>query len=133
MRLAVSIAVPEGASIFSSWWSSMISAVSKYGAASSAKRIISTAPIAKLGTMTAFAPEASNAMRTFSMSSALNPVVPTTACTSFFAHHARFSRAASITVKSTATSAPAAASASAVRATWIAPPRTPSCRRSIPA
>ena len=54
IRSAVAIAVPEGASIFSSWCSSMISAVSKYGAASSAKRIISTALIAKLGTMTAF-------------------------------------------------------------------------------
>ena len=55
MRCAVSIAVPDGASIFWSWWSSMISAVSKNGAASSAKRIISTAPIAKFGAMTAFA------------------------------------------------------------------------------
>ena len=48
------MAVPDGASIFWSWWSSMISAVSKYGAASSANRIISTAPIAKLGAITAF-------------------------------------------------------------------------------
>ena len=46
--------MPEGASIFLSWWSSMISAVSKYGAASSAKRIISTAPMAKFGAMTQF-------------------------------------------------------------------------------
>jgi hypothetical protein len=29
MRCTVSIAVPDGASTFSSWWSSMISAVSK--------------------------------------------------------------------------------------------------------
>ena len=49
IRSAVSIAVPDGASIFWSWCSSMISAVSKYGAASSANRIISTAPIAKFG------------------------------------------------------------------------------------
>ena len=54
MRSAVSIAVPDGASIFWSWWSSTISAVSKYGAASSAKRIISTAPMAKLGAITQF-------------------------------------------------------------------------------
>ena len=45
-------AVPDGASILWSWCSSMISAVSKYGAASSAKRIISTAPMAKLGAIT---------------------------------------------------------------------------------
>ena len=51
MRSAVSIAVPDGASTFWSWCSSTISAVSKYGAASSAKRIISTAPMAKLGAM----------------------------------------------------------------------------------
>ena len=49
MRSAVCIAVPDGASIFWSWWSSMTSAVSKYGAASSAKRTISTAPMAKFG------------------------------------------------------------------------------------
>ncbi len=128
----MSIAVPDGASIFASWCSSMISTVSKYGAANSAKRIMSTALIAKFGTMTAFASDASKATRTFSTSSALKPLVPTTACTPFFAHHARFSRAASITVKSTATSAPAADNASAVRATWIAPPRMPSCRTSIP-
>ena len=45
----VIIAVPDGASIFWSWCSSMISAVSNNGAASSAKRIMSTAPMAKLG------------------------------------------------------------------------------------
>ena len=52
MRSTVSIAVPEGASTFWSWCSSMISAVSKNGAASSAKRIISTAPMAKFGATT---------------------------------------------------------------------------------
>ena len=55
MRCAVSIAVPDGASIFWSWWNSMISTLSKYGAASSAKRIIRIAPIAKFGAITAFA------------------------------------------------------------------------------
>ena len=59
IRSAVCIAVPDGASIFWSWWSSMTSAVSKYGAASSAKRIISTAPIAKFGAITALALDAS--------------------------------------------------------------------------
>ena len=49
MRRAVIIAVPDGASALASWCSSMTSAVSKYGAASSAKRIISTAPMAKFG------------------------------------------------------------------------------------
>ena len=52
MRLAVNRAVPEGASTLASWCSSMISAVSNHGAASSAKRIISTAPMAKLGATT---------------------------------------------------------------------------------
>ena len=51
IRSAVRIAVPDGASILASWWSSMISTVSNHGAASSAKRIISTAPMAKLAAM----------------------------------------------------------------------------------
>ena len=63
MRSAVSIAVPDGASIFWSWWSSMISAVSKYGAASSAKRIISTAPMAKLGAIDRVGVDASKRSR----------------------------------------------------------------------
>ena len=45
----MSIAVPDGASTFPPWCNSMISADSKYGAAISAKCIISTAPIAKFG------------------------------------------------------------------------------------
>ena len=49
MRCTVIMAVPDGASILASWCSSITSAVSKYGAASSAKRIISTAPMAKFG------------------------------------------------------------------------------------
>ena len=52
MRWAVAIAVPDGESTFCSWCSSMISAVSKYGAASSAKRIIKMAPMAKFGAIT---------------------------------------------------------------------------------
>jgi hypothetical protein len=49
MRAAVAFAVPEGASRFVAWWSSTISASGRYRAASSANRIISTAPTAKFG------------------------------------------------------------------------------------
>ena len=49
MRSSVSMAVPLGASSFSSWCSSMISADSNHGAAISAKRIIKIAPMAKFG------------------------------------------------------------------------------------
>jgi hypothetical protein len=49
MRSAVSFAVPDGLSTLSAWCSSTISARSKNRAASAAKRIISTAPIAKFG------------------------------------------------------------------------------------
>ena len=41
--------MPLGASSLRSWWSSTISAFAMWRAASAAKRIISTAPIAKLG------------------------------------------------------------------------------------
>ena len=63
MRCAVRIAVPDGASILWSWWSSMISDVSKYGAAISAKRIIRIAPIAKFGAITALASDRSKRSR----------------------------------------------------------------------
>ena len=49
MRAAVARAVPDGASRFVSWCSSTISARGSTRDASSAKRIISTAPSAKLG------------------------------------------------------------------------------------
>src|SRR5581483_6275043 len=49
MRSAVSLAVPDGASSFAAWCSSTISARSMTRDASSANRIISTAPSAKLG------------------------------------------------------------------------------------
>ena len=49
MRAAVAFAVPEGASRFASEWSSTISARGNILAASSANRIISTAPRAKFG------------------------------------------------------------------------------------
>ena len=77
IRSAVASEVPEGASTFWSWCSSMISADSKNGAASSAKRIISTAPMAKFGATRQF--ERVNAPRSASRSAAARPVVPTTA------------------------------------------------------
>ena len=92
----------------SSWCSSMISALSKYGAANSANRIISTALIAKLEAMMQLLPL--NSSRKPAMSSSLKPVVPTTACTPCIASHGRVTRAASATVKSTTTSQPASAS-----------------------
>ncbi len=110
MRCAVSAAVPDGASIFWLWCSSMISAVSKNGAAISANRIMSTAPTAKFGTIAAFAVDASNNSANSASSASVKPVVPTTACTPWAAHQRMFSRAASSTVKSTATCAPATSS-----------------------
>ena len=53
---AVRAAVPLGASSLRSWCSSMISASGCARAASAAKRIISTAPIAKFGATKTFAP-----------------------------------------------------------------------------
>ena len=111
MRCAVTTAVPDGASAFASWWSSIISAVSNHGAAISAKRIINTAPIAKFAAINALADEASKAPLKLAKSSSLNPVVPTTQWTPFSAHHSRLERAAERTVKSTTTSAPASSSA----------------------
>ena len=46
---AVRAAVPDGASSLAGWWYSMISAPAMSFDASAAKRIISTAPIAKFG------------------------------------------------------------------------------------
>ena len=88
----------------------MISAVSKYGAASSAKRIISTAQIEKLEAMTQLA-AALNSSAKRARSSSVSPVVPTTAWMPCIASHGTVRRAASATVKSTTTSAPASASA----------------------
>ena len=49
IRAAVAFEVPDGASSFVSAWSSTISARGNTRAASSANRIISTAPSAKFG------------------------------------------------------------------------------------
>ena len=113
MRCTVIMAVPDGASTLASWCSSITSAVSKNGAASSAKRIISTAPMAKFGATrqllaeNALAPGRRGRRR-------VKPVVPITAWTPWAGAPARRSRERRrATVKSTATSAPASASASA--------------------
>ena len=117
MRRAVIIAVPEGASALASWCSSMTSAVSKNGAASSAKRIISTAPMAKFAAIRQL--DRVNADRSAAMSSSVKPVVPTTACSPCSAHQATLARAASRTVRSTATSTSAASMAARSSATAI--------------
>src|SRR4051812_36280505 len=58
---AVRAAVPDGASSLPSWCSSTISARAITREASAAKRIISTAPMAKLGAKNTFAPRRSRA------------------------------------------------------------------------
>ena len=112
-RAAVSRAVPDGASTLLSWCSSMISTLSIHGAASAARRIMSTAPMAKFGATTALHRPWPNSWSSSARSSGVRPVVPTTACTPLAAHQRRFSRARDAWVKSTATSAPAAPNASA--------------------
>src|SRR5258706_11167662 len=92
----------------------MTSPVSKYGAAISAKRIISTALIAKLEAITQLLPV--NSDRKLARSTSLNPVVPTTACTPCIASHGNVTRAEAAVVKSTTTSHPAWASARSARA-----------------
>ncbi len=72
MRSAVRLAVPEGASSFPSWCSSMISLSVMWAAAWRANCIISTAPIAKLGATNRFASPTPRS------SSNVAPVVPIT-------------------------------------------------------
>ena len=81
IRAAVRSAVPEGASSLPSWCSSMISALAMCRDASAAKRIISTAPTAKFGAITALAGPASASARSSPSWASLSPVVPTTTCT----------------------------------------------------
>ena len=71
----------------------MISAVSKNGAAISAKRIISTAEMAKLAATTQFGPSARTHAE-LSRSSSVRPVVPTTAWMPCIASHGTVVRAA---------------------------------------
>ena len=75
MSSAVRAAVPDGLSIFWSWWSSTISHSGMCAAASFAASIISTAPIAKLGATKRFA------VPTPSSWANAAPVVPITQCT----------------------------------------------------
>jgi len=90
----------------------MISAVSNHGAAISANRIISTAEMAKLGAITQFGPSAApNVDSNSSKSSAVNPVVPTTAWIPCMPSHGSVFRAAPATVKSTTASHRASANA----------------------
>ena len=131
IRSAVRMAVPDGASILLSWWSSMISAVSNHGAAISAKRIMRTAPMAKFGAMRQLLRVKAAAKR--SRSASVKPVVPTTAWMPCSAAKARFSRAASSWVKSTTTSTPAATSASEEPVTGSSDSSPTAWRRSIPA
>ena len=107
---AVCSAVPDGASTLPSWCSSMISTPSMSGAASSQKRMSSTAPRAKLGAITALAGRARTAPPPGSSRLGGIPLVPTTACTPCAAYHSRRSPMPAAVVKSTATSVPAAAS-----------------------
>ena len=76
----VSSEVPEGASRFLSWWSSMTSAPATQGAHSSAQRIMRAAPMEKFAATTRCAlPE--NQPRMASRSASSKPVVPQTTCT----------------------------------------------------
>ncbi len=111
IRPAVRRAVPEGASSLPSWCSSTISARGMWRDASAAKRIISTAPTAKLGAITALAAPASASARSSSTCSGVRPVVPMTACTPAASAAPALAKTASGRVKSTSTSGPAPASA----------------------
>ena len=104
---AVRAAVPLGASSLRSWCSSMISALAMWRAASAAKRIISTAPIAKLGATSTLAPAAVPSAR-----ARLRAAAPgrSRSCRSRRArprctHASAFASAVSGCVKSTTTSA----------------------------
>ena len=99
----------------------MISALSKYGAASSAKRIISTAEMAKLGATTQLGPSSPpNSWPHASKSASCSPVVPTTAWMPCMARNGTVRRAASADVKSTTTWQPA--STKARGSAWISTP-----------
>ena len=111
MRATVASAVPDGASALLSWCSSMTSAVSKNGAAISAKRIISTAEIEKLAATTQFGPP-----RELGAEHGRGPRRSARSCRRRRGCRAspataRCARAAAATVKSTTTSAPASANA----------------------
>ena len=101
---AVRRAVPEGASALSGWCSSTTSTDSKCGAASTANRIISRAPMEKFGaTRTPTSGAAASHRRTVSSRSSSKPVVPTTAWMPWAMQCSRLAITASGWVKSTAT------------------------------
>ena len=116
------LAVPDGASSFAAWWYSMISARSIWRTASAAKRIISTAPIAKFGATKTFAEPPSATARSSSTS---KPVVPTTACTPACTASRTLATAVSGRVKSTTTSASPSTLASAVLERRVGAARQP--------
>ncbi len=96
-------------------------------AASAAKRIISTAPIAKFGAISTLArgrPSAGRATdrRSASSDAGSNPVVPTTTCTPARTQLSALSKAVSGRVKSTTTSAPGRTSSSVVSSNGSARP-----------
>ena len=80
MSRAVRMAVPDGASAFLSWWSSVISTWGMKCAAFSANCIMSTAPMAKLGAKNRHVPSGASLASSASASSD-SPVVPTTQST----------------------------------------------------
>jgi hypothetical protein len=119
----VRLAVPDGASSFAGWWYSMISAAAMCLDASAAKRIISTAPIAKFGATKALASDPSAASRSASRS---KPVVPITTCRPAASTVRALSSAVSGRVKSTTTSQPPRTSGSGVPSAGSALPASSS-------
>src|SRR5581483_5418665 len=118
---AVAFAVPDGASSFVSWWSSTISARSRCRDASAAKRIISTAPIAKFGATKTGSPAARAGPSTAAGS---QPVVPTTQGSPASSARSTFGTAAAGAVKSTIASASASVATRTCPASSSAGPRT---------
>jgi len=101
-RLHMAFAVPDGASFLASLWSSMISARGMCRAASSAKRIISTAPSAKFGAWKHASPRSRASASTLLWS---KPDVPITHGTPRASAAPTFASTASGVVKSIITSA----------------------------
>src|SRR3954447_16176128 len=88
----------------------MTSTDSKYGAACVAKRIISTAPIAKFATTATPMPGLAASRPRMAARCCSTPLVPTTTCTPCSTQNATLPSTASGRVRSTATSAPASVS-----------------------
>ena len=101
MARAVAMAVPDGASAFSSWCISMISAWSKKRAATRDMWTMSTAPREKLGATTAPTWCLWHSAETSSISRGERPVVPMTRSTPRSAARRAAAMVASPAVKST--------------------------------